>query len=150
MLPPDTEDKVTSAPPETSVILWRGTVFGTGFDVRLYDTAGGVEASQIVMETTRAPTEEEAIGQVGGSSAKNINPDKFPEYTTSQRHARQYAAGMIICIKIKRKFLTKGSVSEFGWVALHTAPVEFLDYELYGIAKPQLVNPNTGKRIIAD
>ncbi|MDX1607550.1 MAG: DUF4765 family protein [Candidatus Competibacterales bacterium] len=155
MLPPPTSEKtVEQSGPDAVVCLWRGTRPETARRVEQTKTAGGYDTSQTPGLVPRAPSEEEVVAQVAGASMGGTQAVKrLPEYTTSQFWARNYATGAILCIAIKRKFLTKGSVSEGGWVMYPEAPVEGAIWENYTSAKStstSLINPKTGKRIIGD
>lgn len=151
---PSTEQAVAAAGAEDIVILWRGTVPDTARRIARFNTADGYDTSGTPGLEPAAPTEEEALTQVMGMSApKPRTLPKFPEYTTDPAVARQYAGGAIVCVAIKRKFLTKGSVSEKGWVALHEAPlvgVQWIPYASASGSTTGLVNLATGKRLFAD
>ncbi|MFK2823728.1 DUF4765 family protein [Arcobacter sp. YIC-80] len=99
---------------EKEVIIWRGT---TGFSSELIarnKTAGGGNSFQ---GEVGSPTENEARLQValGG---------KLPEYSTNPSVTDRFSRGhFAVVIKIKARYLTRGSVSESGWVVYKNAPV---------------------------
>ncbi|MCA9619089.1 MAG: DUF4765 family protein [Myxococcales bacterium] len=70
---------------------------------------------------TTAPSEEEARAQVGEMPCFG----KLIEFTTDEDVARRFGTGgYVIGIAIKRKYLTKGSVSEAGWICRDSAPFD--------------------------
>lgn len=145
---------VRDADGENIMTLWRGTVAPTAQRIAQFMTADGYDTSATPGLTPGAPTDNEAIQQVMGFSGQNprLLP-KFPEYTCNQGIALGFATGAVVCIKIKRKYLTAGSVSEQGWVAYHEAPVEKVVWEPRTSANGSatgLLNNKTGKRIFAD
>lgn len=99
------------------------------------------------------PTEKEAISQVGGPRSGQLSEEqkKFPEFTTSLHWAQSYATDCILMIAIQKKYLTKGSVSECGWICYDAAPCQLMGAQPYkGAPGKSLVNSATGKKLIAD
>ena len=149
---PTTETKVLAAKPHDIVTLWRGTIEDTAKRIEKHMTADGYDTSATPGIDPGNPTEKEAITQVLGMSAlKPRTLPKFPEYTTSEAIAKQFAAGAIVCIAIQRKYLTKGSVSENGWVAYHEAPIRGVAWIKHtSVMAGGMINSATGRRIFAD
>ncbi|MFY0635069.1 MAG: DUF4765 family protein [Vannielia sp.] len=123
------ESTVSSAKPEDLVLLVRGTGMHRVTAVQKAMSANGDEAN----EDTPAPDESAVVSQVGGSQS-GVTRTKLPEYTTRVDIAENFAKGAILCIAVRRKYLTKGSGTEGGWAVLGTAPVEGVDFEVYGSA----------------
>ncbi len=108
------EDNVASADADSDVILARGL---STMQMRAL-------AQRQTDEATAAPTEDEAIAQVGEMPCFGT----MIEFTTNQTVANQFGTGgYVITVRIKRKYLTKGSVSEAGWICRATAPFEVED-----------------------
>lgn len=158
---PTPEESILRAPADSTIILWRGSYPDQADRVVRFKTADGYDTSGTPGITVSAPSEEDALLQVKGASdpaffRRFSLPDgtirRLPEYTTSMALARQFANGKILIIAIKRKYLVKGSVSEFGWIADWCAPLEaVVSIDFMSInQKPDLTNPKTGRRIIGD
>ncbi|EBA3345220.1 DUF4765 family protein, partial [Salmonella enterica] len=100
---------------ETEVVLCRGTTGPQAENIVKLKTAGGVEGAD---PNVLPVSEETARLQVR-------NGRVVPEYTTdlsvADRFSREH---YLIIVKVKAKYITRGSVSESGWVMPHTAPVE--------------------------
>lgn len=90
---------------------------------------------------TTPPTEEEANGYVGSDEhfpnpymeELNNNIPTLVEYTTDQRIAFSYgiSRGGVIKISIEKRYCTKGSGSENGYIIRRDAPVVYVyDYQL--------------------
>ena len=124
---PYTEHQIQQAARDEMVILWRGTNVQNATAIGTNLTAGGAGSANL---SCGSPTEEEARMQVGGYSGYGYR--KQPEYTTNYKIAQQFARGAIICIWIKKMYLTKGSGSEGGWIAYPNAPLEQIYWTKYG------------------
>jgi len=151
MKPPTEENKVKTASPEDVVTLWRGTRPETAQRIFSTRTAGGYDVSGTPGLEPGAPTEEQAIAQVVGASGQGFTKGtRLPEYTTSEHWAKNYANGAIVCIDIRRKFLTKGSGSEGGWVMFPEAPIQAFDAKPHTGTKTTVVLNKQGNQIICD
>jgi hypothetical protein len=108
------ENAVAQAQPDDVVILGRGCT---------------VHQLQILQQTqpddnTTAPTEAEGKAQVGEVPTFG----RFIEFTSSAQIATQFGTrNKEIAVEIKRRYLTKGSVAEFGWIAKRGAPVTIVE-----------------------
>ncbi|MEV6718018.1 DUF4765 family protein [Lentzea sp. NPDC051208] len=76
---------------------------------------------------TVAPTEREARAQVGEYVFGDLvefttNPAVAVRFSTRSASEKKY----VIVVRIKRKYLAKGSVSEGGWICRNDAPYEVL------------------------
>ncbi|MGC2635832.1 MAG: DUF4765 family protein [Acidobacteriaceae bacterium] len=141
-----TEEDVKKAADDDEVFVLRGSRLDSA--KRMYET-GCVRGDKPDPNCGR-PTEEEVISQVGGPQSGKEH-FKFPEFTTEWHWAQTYATNCIVMIAIKKKYLTKGSVSECGWVCYDAAPCRVAGVEPYkGTANKSLVNSKTGKKLIAD
>ncbi|AKT38225.1 uncharacterized protein CMC5_023680 [Chondromyces crocatus] len=70
-------------------------------------------------DATTAPTDMEARMQVGEVPVFG----ELIEFTTDPAVARRFGTGgYVITVKIQKKYLTKGSVSEGGWICRKHAP----------------------------
>jgi hypothetical protein len=152
MKSPTAENKVVSASPDEVVTLWRGTRPETAQRIHATRTAGGYDTSLTPGLEPGAPSEDAAIAQVVGASGQGFSGrTRLPEYTTSEHWAMNYANGAIVCIDIRRKFLTKGSGSEGGWVMFPEAPIEaFAAKPHTGTKKVTVVLNKQGKHLLAD
>lgn len=83
-------------------------------------------------DTCGAPSDDQAIAQV----AEQVTPD-LVEFTANLSVAQRFGRkGWIIVVRINRKYLTRGSVSEQGWVAFTNAPFEIIEAERGAENKP--------------
>lgn len=97
-------------------ILYRGCNARQLALIIVFGSAGG----NAVDYNIRKPTDEEARRQVG-------ELDRLPEFTKNISNASSFSVdAYYIAVKIKQKYLTQGSVSENGLVALPEAPVEII------------------------
>jgi len=146
-----TEEQVAAAGADDTVILCRGTVVDTANKVKANKSAGGVKADA----NCGAPSEDLAKLQVGGFQTELLKKlkityeefvkNKPPEYSTDEKKAKGFASGALLYVAIKKKYLTKGSGSEDGWIALPQAPLVNADWMPCGKIKEE------GKRLpIAD
>ncbi|RYJ29061.1 hypothetical protein CU044_2154 [Streptomyces sp. L-9-10] len=103
---------------ETVVTLCRGEDMPKIRAMQQQSSAGGAASDS----ATPAPTAEQAAAQLARGR-------RYPEFTTSRYTARQFSRqgprGVVV-VRIKAKYLIKGSEPEDGWVALHSAPVEVI------------------------
>jgi len=108
-----TESEVVAAGPNDELILLRGC---NGSQLARLQQHNADPASP-------APTEAEARAQVGEQPFGDVI-----EFTTDPTVAQRFGTGgHVAAIQIKKKYLTKGSVSESGWLCKATAPWTFLD-----------------------
>ncbi|MFG3044926.1 DUF4765 family protein [Streptomyces sp. NPDC048241] len=114
-----TVEQAVASGGEAVVTLYRGDDMARIRAMQQQGSAGGIAPDA----ATGAPTEAQAEEQV-------TKGRRFPEFTTSQYTARQFSRQGprgIVVVKIKAKYLTKGSTEpEDGWVALPGAPVEVI------------------------
>jgi hypothetical protein len=116
--PPTPESSVKAkvdAQSEDEVVLWIGKSSDWADKIIRNRSAGGESP---IAETQR-PTKEQADTQVSKGN-------RYPEYATTTDSSWS-ARGWLIVAGIKAKYLTKGSGSESGWVALHSAPITIYD-----------------------
>ncbi|MGW7255834.1 DUF4765 family protein [Streptomyces sp. NPDC054834] len=119
-LPAATSDSAVEAAVEaggeTVVTLYRGDDMARIRAMAEHNSAGGATPDA----NTPAPTEAQAGAQVSRGRL-------YPEFTADRYIARQFSrqgARGVVVVRIKAKYLTRGSESEEGWVALPGAPVE--------------------------
>lgn len=94
-------------------LLVRGATFERLVKMAYYRSAGNLPADANALP----PSEEEAKAQVGEHGDS-------PEFTFILDKALAFAKrGVCLIVEVDGKYLTKGSVSEGGWVAAHSAPV---------------------------
>ncbi|MFF2511418.1 DUF4765 family protein [Streptomyces sp. NPDC058086] len=121
-LPPPTSDSSVEHAVEsgshTTVVLYRGEMMGNIRAMVESRSAGGAAPSA----NTPAPTEEQAAAQV---SRGRLHPEFTADRYISRQFSRQGPRGVIV-VRINTKYLTRGSESEAGWVALSSAPVEIV------------------------
>lgn len=132
-LPPmSTEAEVSGAGAEEFVRLWRGTNVGRAESIQSKRTAGGSD----VDIDCGTPTEADILAAVGGRQpGQGTTTRKVTvEYTTNERIAKHFAAGAIVCINIKKKYLTKGSGTEGGWCVYPSAPIMGAEWIASGTA----------------
>ncbi|MBA3111834.1 DUF4765 family protein [Salmonella enterica] len=100
---------------ETEVVLCRGTIGPQAENIVSFKTAGGMEGADVdvLPVSVEIAREQVRIGRI------------VPEYTTdlsvADRFSREH---YLIIVKVKVKYVTRGSVSESGWVMPKTTPVE--------------------------
>jgi hypothetical protein len=104
--------------------VYRGCTQSQLLSMLSQGSAGGATADK----DTPAPSEKEASLQVG----ERVDLVHKPEFTTKFRVAEQFATNCgtedtyIIAVKIDNKYLTKGSITESGWICNESAPLEIL------------------------
>jgi hypothetical protein len=91
------------------------------------------------------PSNTEVNKQVGGPQGGAI--EKLPEFTADMKVAQTFATDCIVFVRIKRKYLAKGSGSESGWVCYPAAPCHLIGYTP---TKFKSFVSTTGKKIIGD
>ena len=119
--PPTNVATVQNAGPDTIVILWRGISFRR---LAKMITEGSLSGNVPANADALPPGESDAKSQVG---TFQLNQVKLPEFTTKQTVAVGFGrGGAVVVIAVKRKYLTKGSGSEGGWVGSNDTPFEHL------------------------
>ncbi|HEB1449708.1 TPA: DUF4765 family protein [Escherichia albertii] len=99
----------------TEVTLCRGTIASQAENIVSYGTAGGAE---IANPNVSPVSEDIAKLQIKSGRIE-------PEYTTDISVADRFSRGHhLVIIKTKVKYLTRGSISESGWIIPKNAPVE--------------------------
>ncbi|EAW4992309.1 DUF4765 family protein [Salmonella enterica subsp. enterica] len=100
---------------ETEVVLCRGTIGPQAENIVSFKTAGGIEGGDVEVLPVSAEIAKEQV-----RSGKIV-----PEYTTdlsvADRFSREH---YLIIVRVKVKYLTRGSVSESGWVMPKKTPVD--------------------------
>nr|WP_241955665.1 DUF4765 family protein [Escherichia albertii] len=99
----------------TEVTLCRGTIASQAENIVSYGTAGGAE---IANPNVSPVSEDIAKLQIKSGRIE-------PEYTTDISVADRFSRGHhLVIVKTKVKYLTRGSISESGWIIPKNAPVE--------------------------
>ena len=132
-----TESQVASADPEQYVVLIRGCNRPEELDAIVgRSTAGGATPAR---DDGQAPSEAQAVEQVkfegapwattGARQAARRQTNDV-EYTTDASTAIGFgmSRGGVVVARIQKKYLTKGSGSENGWICFKDAPVVVLDH----------------------
>lgn len=97
------------------VTLCRGTINAQAEGIVTHKTAGGVEFAN---SNVHPVSEDIAKLQVKLGRIE-------PEYTTSPSVADRFSrAHYLVVVKVKIKYLTRGSISENGWIIPKNAPIE--------------------------
>lgn len=122
--------KIKEAGKEDYVKLARGMHSMKEYESVLKNKSAG---GRKVNPNVAAPTTEMVVATVGmdetiplidqESREKRKN---WVEYTNDLNIAEQFNRGGIVIVKIKKKYLTEGSISENGWVIRDEAPVTIL------------------------
>lgn len=130
------EQIVEAAEPESWVTLARGTNSSDETQqVRDNKTSGGSSSAR---SDGSAPSNQTAVNVVAFEAAPWARPPSQSsqpssaantvEYTTDMQIAQHFGRrGDVVIIKIQRKYLVKGSVTESGWICFKDAPVEVLN-----------------------
>ncbi|EFH1246625.1 TPA: type III secretion system effector EspN, partial [Escherichia coli O103:H2] len=100
---------------DSDIILCRGTTGIQAENIVEYKTAGGLPDSN---PNVKAPDEYMAQQQV---RIGRILPEYTSDLSVADRFSREH---YLIVVKVKAKYITRGSVTESGWVIDKTAPVE--------------------------
>lgn len=119
---PTKEKNIVNAEGSEIITLWRGTTKDIKNSIVKNGSAGGNPKDL----AASAPSKDHVTAYVGGFSGDSqINQlkDDVSEYTSNPQIAMNFSRGSLVVIKIRRKFLTKGSVSEDGWLVKRSAPV---------------------------
>ncbi|HFO8906468.1 TPA: DUF4765 family protein, partial [Escherichia coli] len=99
----------------TEVTLCRGTIASQAENIVSFSTAGGAE---IANPNVSPISEDIAKLQIKSGRIE-------PEYTTDISVADRFSRGHhLVIVKTKVKYLTRGSISESGWIIPKNAPVE--------------------------
>ncbi|ELD5976818.1 DUF4765 family protein [Salmonella enterica] len=100
---------------EIEVVLCRGTTGPQAENIVKFKTAGGVEGADPNVLPVSVETAREQVW------SGRVVPEFTTDLSVADRFSREHH---LIIVKIKAKYLTRGSTSESGWVMPHTAPVE--------------------------
>lgn len=100
---------------EIEVVLCRGTTGPQAENIVKFKTAGGVEGADPNVLPVSVETAREQV------RSGRVVPEFTTDLSVADRFSREHH---LIIVKIKAKYLTRGSTSESGWVMPHTAPVE--------------------------
>jgi hypothetical protein len=127
---PMSESLVRDAKPDALVTLWRGCPLAAAQAMTAAMSAGGVVANA----GTAAPSEDQAKKQAGGFSIPGFTAsDRLPEFTTDTTLGFLRVSEAIVVVSILRRYLTKGSGVEGGWVALPSAPLQVIEFMQTGV-----------------
>ncbi|CEC21397.1 hypothetical protein PA046_0109 [Salmonella enterica subsp. enterica serovar Paratyphi A] len=100
---------------ETEVVLCRGTIGPQAENIVSFKTAGGIEGGDVEVLPVSAEIAKEQV-----RSGRIV-----PEYTTNLSVADRFSREhYLIIVRVKVKYLTRGSVSESGWVMPKNTPVD--------------------------
>ncbi|EOV1729718.1 TPA: DUF4765 family protein [Salmonella enterica] len=100
---------------ETEVVLCRGTIGPQAENIVSFKTAGGIEGGDVEVLPVSAEIAKEQV-----RSGRIV-----PEYTTDLSVADRFSREpYLIIVRVKVKYLTRGSVSESGWVMPKNTPVD--------------------------
>lgn len=89
------------------------------------DEKGSAKGEEVANEKTKRPSNAEAIKQVG-----EMTYGKLTEFTNDLSIAENFGRGQFVAlVEIDARYLTKGSVTESGWVCKNDAPVELVKWK---------------------
>ncbi|EBO9257517.1 DUF4765 family protein [Salmonella enterica] len=100
---------------ETEVVLCRGTIGPQAENIVSFKTAGGMEGADVDVLPVSVEIAREQV------RSGRIVPEYTTDLSVADRFSREH---YLIIIKVKAKYLTRGSVSESGWVMPQNTPVE--------------------------
>ncbi|EBP0439989.1 DUF4765 family protein [Salmonella enterica] len=100
---------------ETEVVLCRGTIVPQAENIVSFKTAGGMEGADVDVLPVSVEIAREQV------RSGRIVPEYTTDLSVADRFSREH---YLIIIKVKAKYLTRGSVSESGWVMPQNTPVE--------------------------
>ncbi|ECI2498408.1 DUF4765 family protein [Salmonella enterica subsp. enterica serovar Enteritidis] len=100
---------------ETEVVLCRGTIGPQAENIVSFKTAGGMEGADVDVLPVSVEIAREQV------RSGRIVPEYTTDLSVADRFSREHH---LIIIKVKAKYLTRGSVSESGWVMPQNTPVE--------------------------
>ncbi|EEJ7903755.1 DUF4765 family protein [Salmonella enterica] len=100
---------------ETEVVLCRGTIGPQAENIVSFKTAGGMEGADVDVLPVSVEIAREQV------RSGRIVPEYTTDLSVADRFSREH---YLIIVKVKTKYLTRGSVSESGWVMPKNTPVE--------------------------
>ncbi|ECG9010616.1 DUF4765 family protein [Salmonella enterica] len=100
---------------ETEVVLCRGTIGPQAENIVSFKTAGGIEGGDVEVLPVSAEIAKEQV------RSGRIVPEYTTDLSVADRFSREH---YLIIVRVKVKYLTRGSVSESGWVMLKKTPVD--------------------------
>ncbi|EAM2855966.1 DUF4765 family protein [Salmonella enterica] len=100
---------------ETEVVLCRGTIGPQAENIVSFKTAGGIEGGDVEVLPVSAEIAKEQV------RSGRIVPEYTTELSVADRFSREH---FLIIVKVKVRYLTRGSVSESGWVMPKNTPVD--------------------------
>lgn len=92
---------------ETEVVLCRGTIGPQAENIVSFKTAGGIEGTDVEVLPVSAEIAKEQV------RSGRIVPEYTTDLSVADRFSREH---YLIIVRAKVKYLTRGSVSESGWV----------------------------------
>ncbi len=100
---------------ETEVVLCRGTIGPQAENIVSFKTAGGIEGGDAEVLPVSAEIAKEQV------RSGRIVPEYTTDLSVADRFSREH---YLIIVRVKVKYLTRGSVSESGWVMPKKTPVD--------------------------
>ncbi|EAX5599976.1 DUF4765 family protein [Salmonella enterica] len=100
---------------ETEVVLCRGTIGPQAENIVSFKTAGGIEGGDAEVLPVSAEIAKEQV------RSGRIVPEYTTDLSVADRFCREH---YLIIVRAKVKYLTRGSVSESGWVMPKKTPVD--------------------------
>ncbi|EIN0011085.1 DUF4765 family protein [Salmonella enterica] len=100
---------------ETEVVLCRGTIGPQAENIVSFKTAGGIEGDDVEVLPVSAEIAKEQV------RSGRIVPEYTTDLSVADRFSREH---YLIIVRVKVKYLTRGSVSESGWVMPKNTPVD--------------------------
>ncbi|ECG3777830.1 DUF4765 family protein [Salmonella enterica subsp. enterica serovar Breukelen] len=100
---------------ETEVVLCRGTIGPQAENIVIFKTAGGIEGGDVEVLPVSAEIAKEQV------RSGRIVPEYTTDLSVADRFSREH---YLIIVRVKVKYLTRGSVSESGWVMQKKTPVD--------------------------
>ncbi|EIT8624596.1 DUF4765 family protein [Salmonella enterica subsp. enterica serovar Panama] len=100
---------------ETEVVLCRGTIGPQAENIVSFKTAGGIEGGDVEVLPVSAEIAKEQV------RSGRIVPEYTTDLSVAYRFSREH---YLIIVRVKVKYLTRGSVSESGWVMPKKTPVD--------------------------
>ncbi|EBK7454569.1 DUF4765 family protein [Salmonella enterica] len=100
---------------ETEVVLCRGTIGPQAENIVSFKTAGGIEGGDVEVLPVSAEIAKEQV------RSGRIVPEYTTDLSVADRFSREH---YLIIVRVKVKYLPRGSVSESGWVMPKNTPVD--------------------------
>ncbi|EJO9767309.1 DUF4765 family protein [Salmonella enterica] len=100
---------------ETEVVLCRGTIGPQAENIVSFKTAGGIDGGDVEVLPVSAEIAKEQV------RSGRIVPEYTTDLSVADRFSREH---YLIIVRVKVKYLTRGSVSESGWVMPKNTPVD--------------------------